>query len=200
MKPRARSLIEICILAGGLSRRMGHDKSRLKLGGSTMLAHIRATAKALGLPVRVIRRDVVARCGPMGGVYTALKTTRADTVLFLACDMPFISDKLLHAVLKHFGRKDTALFARFQGKPGFPFVLDRTALTIVSHQIRSGSFSLRELSLRLKARLFTPPARLLRQLRNINTPEEWVCAVRLFEKGARAQPGAKGQRHPKSPW
>jgi molybdopterin-guanine dinucleotide biosynthesis protein A len=194
MKPRPRSLIEICILAGGLSRRMGRDKSRLKLGSRTMLAQIRGTAKALGLPVRVIRRDIITRCGPLGGIHTVLKTTRADTVLFLACDMPFISDKLLHAVLKHFVRKDTALFVRFQGKPGFPFVLDREALTIVSHQIRSGSFSLRELSLRLKARMFTPSARLLRQLRNVNTPEEWACAVRLFKKGARAQPGAKGRR------
>src|SRR5881227_2971320 len=31
----------ICILAGGLSQRMGRDKSRLKLGQKTMLAQIR---------------------------------------------------------------------------------------------------------------------------------------------------------------
>ena len=69
---------------------MGRDKSRLKLGRRTMLGHIRAEAKTLGLPVRVIRRDLVPRCGPLGGIFTALKTTSADGVLFLACDMPFI--------------------------------------------------------------------------------------------------------------
>ena len=91
---------EICILAGGLSRRMGREKSKLKLGKRTMLGHIRATAKATGLPVRVIRRDSVPRCGPLGGIYTALKSTPAATVLFLSCDMPLVSVELLQKLLK----------------------------------------------------------------------------------------------------
>src|SRR2546430_17716334 len=95
MKSRSQPSIEICLLAGGQSRRMGRDKSRLKLGRRTLLGHIRAEAKTLGLPVRVIRRDLVPRCGPLGGIYTALKSTRADGVLFLACDMPFVRAALL---------------------------------------------------------------------------------------------------------
>src|SRR5689334_13117942 len=90
---------EICILAGGLSRRMGLDKSRLKLGRRTLLGHIRAEAKRTGLPVRVIRRDCVPRCGPLGGIFTALKSTRAEWVLFLACDMPFVSGELMKWLL-----------------------------------------------------------------------------------------------------
>src|SRR5262245_26810080 len=82
---------EICVLAGGLSSRLGRDKARLRLGPRTVLGHVREQARALGLPVRVIRRDRVPRCGPLGGVYTALVTTRADAVLFLACDMPFLT-------------------------------------------------------------------------------------------------------------
>ena len=92
--------VEICILAGGLSTRMGRDKANLRIGGRTLLAHIRSTAKALGLPVRVIRCDLVPRCGPLGGIYTALKTTAADAVLFLACDMPCVTETLLQTVLR----------------------------------------------------------------------------------------------------
>src|SRR6266566_1093085 len=99
MKLQPSSSVEICILAGGLSRRMGRDKSRLRLGRRTMLGHIRGEARKLGFPVRVIRRDAVPRCGPLGGVYTALKTTRAHAVVFLACDMPFVSADLIAFLL-----------------------------------------------------------------------------------------------------
>ena len=69
---------EMCILAGGLSSRMGRDKSRLRLGGRTLLARIRATAKVIGLPHRIIRRDLVANCGPLGGLYTALSVVESQ--------------------------------------------------------------------------------------------------------------------------
>ena len=87
-------LVSVSILAGGLSSRLGRDKARVRLGRRTLLAHVRRAAKELGLPVRVIRRDLVPRCGPLGGVFTALKTSRADAELFLACDMPFVSASL----------------------------------------------------------------------------------------------------------
>src|SRR5882724_1066931 len=100
---------EICILAGGLSSRMGRDKSRLRLGGRTLLAHIRATAKTVGLPHRIIRRDLVVHCGPMGGLYTALMTSRADATLFLACDMPFVSAGLLEMLVRKAEHNENAL-------------------------------------------------------------------------------------------
>src|SRR5205809_28859 len=86
---------EICILAGGLSRRMGRDKTQLRLGSQTMLGRIRFAARTTGLRVQVIRRDCVTRCGPLGGVYTGLKRARARAVLFLACDMPFVTGELI---------------------------------------------------------------------------------------------------------
>src|ERR1044072_1658113 len=50
--PAAPSFMcEGCILAGGLSRRMGRDKTRLRLGGRTVLGQIRATARQLRHPV-----------------------------------------------------------------------------------------------------------------------------------------------------
>lgn len=186
MKPEAQSSVEICILAGGLSRRMGSDKSRLKLGGRTMLAQIRVTAKRLGLPVRVIRRDAVARCGPLGGILTVLNTTKANAVLFLACDMPFVTDSLLRTVLKKFSQRGDALFVCSDKKPGFPFVLRRGTLPLVSRQIAQGKLSLGELASELRSKLFSPPTRLRTQLRNINTPAEWARTLKLFERETEA--------------
>src|SRR3989442_2366376 len=101
---------EICILAGGLSSRMGRNKSRLRLGGRTLLAHIHATAKTIGLPLRIIRRDLVVHCGPLGGLYSALVTSRADATLFLACDMPFVSAGLLEMLVRKAEHNENALF------------------------------------------------------------------------------------------
>jgi molybdopterin-guanine dinucleotide biosynthesis protein A len=102
-KPRVPA-VSICILAGGLSSRMGRDKSRIRIGRRTMLGHIRALAAQLGLPVRVLRRDAVPRCGPIGGIYTALTRTRADAILFLACDMPFVTLAFLKEILRAFSK------------------------------------------------------------------------------------------------
>ena len=111
---------EICILAGGLSARMGRDKARLRLGANTMVGQILTTVRRMGWPVRVIRKDLVPRCGPLGGVYTALKTTRADAVLFLACDMPFVGAETLKCLLDQYRSAPQAIFTRHRGRAGFP--------------------------------------------------------------------------------
>jgi len=173
--------LEICILAGGLSRRMGRDKSRLRLGRRSMLGQIRATARNLGQPVRVIRRDAVPHCGPLSGIYTALRTTKAEAVMFLACDMPFVTDELMRDVLERFCRQGKALFVRSDSKPGFPFVLRSEALATVASQIEQGEFALHALARRLKAGIFSPPLSQPALLRNVNTPKEWASAARLWK-------------------
>lgn len=181
MIPQPASSLEICILAGGLSERMGRDKSQLKLGQRTMLGQIRATAKTLGLPVRLIRRDAVPRCGPLGGIYTALKTSLADAVMFLACDMPFVTESLLRSMLGRFGSQGVALFVHSEGKPGFPFVLPHDTLATVASQIEQGKLSLRGLARALQARSFSPPVSERGQLRNANTPREWARILKLWK-------------------
>ena len=162
---------EICLLAGGLSSRMGRDKARLRLGRRTLLGHVRAVARALALPVRVIRRDLVPRCGPLGGIYTALKTSGTDAVLFLACDMPFVSATLLQTLMVS-ARRAKAVFTREAGRSGFPFLLRRTTLAAVEQQLAAKEFSLQSLAKKLRARTFQPPGG-TSELLNINTPEDW---------------------------
>ncbi len=163
-----------CILAGGLSTRMGRDKAGLRLGKQTMLAHVRAAARAAGLPVKVIRRDDVPRCGPLGGIITGLRRTRAAAVVFLACDMPFVSAALLNRMMVSAGQGDRAVFsiARVGGAPGFPCVIPAAAIDVIEAQRRAGDFSIHALVRTLKARrLRVSGAATL--LANANTPEEF---------------------------
>jgi len=165
--------VEICILAGGLSTRMGRDKAKLRIGGRTLLAHIRITAKTSGLPVRVIRRDLVPRCGPLGGIYTALKTTSAAAVLFLACDMPCLSETLLRTVLRKKKVRTTAVFTLNQRGAGFPMLLKRSALLTIEGLLAKQQFSLQKLSQALDATLFRPGLPFETDLLNVNTPDDW---------------------------
>jgi molybdopterin-guanine dinucleotide biosynthesis protein A len=104
------------VLAGGLSRRMGQDKRRLRLwggGGPTLLEHTVATVGALcpevvvvlndpeewpGLPARLVG-DRYPDGGALGGIYSGLATCTCHHSLVVACDMPLLSPALLSAML-----------------------------------------------------------------------------------------------------
>lgn len=177
--------LEVCILAGGLSTRMGRDKSRVRLGRRTMVGHIRAVAEQLGLRVRAIRRDSIPRSGPIGGIYTALQSSKADAVLFLACDMPFVSAKLLQRMIQTIPPHSKALFAREGRLAGFPCVLRReNCLPLVARQIERAEFSLQALAKVLKAKMIRPSRGDSGELDNINTPKDLKSAQQRMRSGA----------------
>jgi molybdenum cofactor guanylyltransferase len=177
-----RAQIEICILAGGQSSRMGRDKSKLRIGGKPLVTHIRNTAKALPFPVRIVRRDLVPQCGPMGGIYTALKTTDADIVLFLACDMPQLSEQLLNDLCARIKPKTNAIFTWNNGSFGFPFCVSQSALPIVEKLLSEKQFSLQNLARKTRAQKFRPRPELKENLLNVNTPEDWIELQKKFLK------------------
>lgn len=170
--------VEVCILAGGLSSRMGRDKSRLRLGRKTLLGHVQAAARETGWPVRIIRHDLVARCGPLGGIVTALRTSRARTVIFLACDMPFVSSKVLARLWPIGGERGAFVIA--DGLVGFPFVLPISAAGVVESLLTSKRLSLQTLAASLRSRRLSLPGREAGTLFNVNTPEDWGKARQLM--------------------
>lgn len=150
---------------------MGRDKSRLRLGRQSLLARIRATAKAIRVPCRTIRRDLVPRCGPIGGLYTALVTSRAEATLFLSCDMPFVSAGLLEVLIRKAKRGETALFVGTGARVGFPVLLfRRTALPVLEGELEKRRFSLQQLAQALRAKTIRLAAEQAGELFNVNTP------------------------------
>jgi molybdopterin-guanine dinucleotide biosynthesis protein A len=104
------------VVAGGLSRRLGQDKRRLRLWGDerpTLLEHTVGVVARLcpdvvvvlndpeawaGLPARLVP-DMYPGAGPLGGIYAGLMAASYDYALAVACDMPFLSSDLLGAML-----------------------------------------------------------------------------------------------------
>jgi molybdopterin-guanine dinucleotide biosynthesis protein A len=101
--------ISAVVLAGGRSRRLGMDKSLLRVNGRWLLEQILGAVSALSddlilvgtsrrqfarLPARVVPDDFPGG-GPLAGIYSGVKAMRHQRGLFLACDMPFLNLHLL---------------------------------------------------------------------------------------------------------
>lgn len=97
------------VLAGGSSRRFGGvDKTRLPLGGRTLLERaVDTLTTACGRCLVVGGQapgaiptvpDRTPGAGPLGGIATALEAIATPYALVLATDLPFMSLPLLHAL------------------------------------------------------------------------------------------------------
>lgn len=97
------------ILAGGKSRRLGTDKTIVKLGASRLVDITLETLSSVvdsivivtnspqlfeGLPARVTT-DIQPGIGPLGGILSGLLLVKQEHALVVACDMPFLNVGLL---------------------------------------------------------------------------------------------------------
>ena len=172
------------ILAGGNSKRMGRKKSRIRMGCHTLLGHARAAVVDAGLEPRVIAVDLQPGLGPLGGILTALQSAKHSRVLFVGCDMPFLSGELIDTFLAGSTGGVGPMFTQHEKGVGFPFVLSCADLALVEKQIDRGVLSLQRLAKRLKARMWQPPEEREWELFNINTPAD-LAEARRQQKGRR---------------
>lgn len=97
------------VLAGGMSTRLGTDKSALRLieGGPDLLTRTASLLAQITSRVLVIGRahaefaclpDEMPGSGPVGGVVTALRAT-GTACLVLSCDMPLMDKATLEKLI-----------------------------------------------------------------------------------------------------
>ncbi|MDB6039271.1 MAG: transporter related-protein [Verrucomicrobiales bacterium] len=161
---------------------MGRNKSDLILAGTYLLDHARIICRAAGLENHVSRTDSVERCGPLGGIVTAFKTLDADRIVFLSCDMPFVSPAIIDALQKCAMASNRSMFLRHESKVGFPFLIRRADLPRVCAQIDRREYSLQSLAAVLNSDAVVLPTSSQWQLFNINTPAEMRGAVQIYRE------------------
>lgn len=161
---------------------MGKDKARVHLGNATMLHLVRKAVGTIGLPVRVVRKDLVDRCGPVGGIYTGLATTAWDAELFMACDMPFVTGWLVRQFLAEYRRSRRPIFAWGGDLASFPCLLPRSCLGQIETQMQKQDYSLQGLFTTLRAkRIELTGTSADRELFNVNTPGDLTEALRRLQ-------------------
>jgi molybdenum cofactor guanylyltransferase len=179
-------LFEGFVLTGGRSSRMGRDKALLPVDRSTLVEQVAARVRAaagsvtligaperytgLGLPVAA---DLIEGCGPLGGVYTALKISSAAWNLIVACDMPAVSMGFLAQLLEGAQEADADCFAPKTASGLHPLcaVYHCRALAAVEYAINHKSFKMHDLLDSL--RTVSWPVADASLLENVNTPIEW---------------------------
>jgi molybdopterin-guanine dinucleotide biosynthesis protein A len=117
--------LSVVILAGGLSKRLGRDKSLLELAGEPLLARTVRTLSvlsddlvvvtnsasryaALALDVRLVP-DEQQGVGSLMGIYSGLKAAQHPRALAVACDMPLLSVPLLRHMATLTGGYDVVI-------------------------------------------------------------------------------------------
>ncbi|MBB4064562.1 molybdenum cofactor guanylyltransferase MobA [Gellertiella hungarica] len=133
------------VLAGGLSRRMGQDKTALPFGDDTLLGHALARLGAqcarvavnagsrAGLPsgVDVIPDDIAGYAGPLAGVAAGLAQARRlgfSRVVTIAADTPFFPETLVAALCAAATEPDAIAVAEIGGEWHPAFALWPVAL------------------------------------------------------------------------
>ena len=174
------------VLTGGRSSRMGRDKALLPIEGGLLVERIAEVVRAaagnvtligapgryahLGLPVLP---DLVEGSGPICGLHTALKATRADWNLVVACDMPGLTARFLSDLLAAAKQQGCACLAPQTDSGLHPLcaVYHRRAGDAVEFAIQHKRFKMHDLLKVLEAQSF--PVADAAQLQNVNTPVEW---------------------------
>ena len=191
--------IEGFILAGGESRRMGTDKSRLVLDGQSFVERIARELRVVASSIRVVGNtpqtklnlettpDVYPRWGALGGVHAALSACSANWALVVACDFPFVTSELFRRLASVRGDFDAVAPIQDDGIPQPLCTLYRIepCLRIAEQLIKSGERKPVALlqSVRTRWVLFNELSKLEGAecfFDNINTPEDYA---RVSEKG-----------------
>jgi molybdopterin-guanine dinucleotide biosynthesis protein A len=174
------------VLVGGASRRMGRDKALLPLGGATMVEEIAARVRAvagtvtligspekygyLGIPVVA---DEIENCGPLGGLYTALRLSEAELNVLVACDMPRVTESFLSQLIDAAEGSDAdCVIPEIDGKiDPLCAVYHRRLVPAVETAIHRKLLKMQDFVSTLRAFYWrvADPGPLL----NVNTPAEW---------------------------
>jgi molybdenum cofactor guanylyltransferase len=202
------SRVSAVVLAGGLSRRLGQDKRRLRLWGPqgpTLLEHTVAVVAQVCAEVVVVlndpedwgdlpaRRvaDIYPDGGALGGIYSGLAAATYPYALVVAADMPFLDAHLLGAMLAR--PRDYDLLVPRSLRPGtarnaldlepLHAVYGQSCLPAMRAALESGRRQIAAFFPQVRVAYFEPDETRRydpegRSLVNINTPEQMTEARR----------------------
>ena len=196
--------LTIAILAGGKSSRMGQNKALLHIGEYPIIEHVINTANLLSpsellivthspqdyehLGYRMVA-DTVKNQGAIGGIISALHHSQTDTILTLACDIPFVHPDLLKMLVDEFQKGDyQAVIPTVEGYPqGVLAIYHRDCLPYFESAIQNDQRKLKTIFNRLEGVKYLDESHWQsidpqgRSFINVNTPDDLKSARTLWQ-------------------
>lgn len=166
---------------------MGEEKGLVEFYGKSFVQWILdAVVPLVPVPVLVTQNpayryfglemipDLIADQGPLGGIYTALSHSDADSVLILSCDVPKITAEVLAFLAQQANGQPGKITFLSDGKNDYPLIgiYPRQYLRTIEKSILNGELKLRRLVGSLPHQRIELSSNLIAVLQNINTPVE----------------------------
>lgn len=148
------------ILAGGRSSRFGSNKALYKVGTTTMLQKsvelLQPNCSEIFIsgdcpeyaayPVKCIS-DIIKDIGPLGGIWSTLKSINTPYALYLTCDMPYLTNHILLQLMQMDKSTQMACWKDSNGNMQlFPLLLSRELLPAIEKKIVAQSYNIRSLA------------------------------------------------------
>lgn len=182
------------VLAGGRSRRMGHDKALLERDGQSQLQYAYSLLSELTKQQFVSTRadqqndpersrfpqivDKYSDIGPVAGILSALETHPEADWLVLACDLPNLERRTLEYLLEHRGGDQlfTAYRSSHDGLPEPLCAIYRSGSdAAIRAFVDDGLVCPRKILIRSDTCLLDQPDPTA--LDNVNTPDDLAASV-----------------------
>lgn len=186
------------VLAGGKSRRMGEDKRFLTVGTATLLDRSLAVMRELFSDILVVTaqdseplevrgcrvcRDLIPDCGSLGGLYTGLHEATQERIFVVACDMPFLNQRMIRFFIERDREADVVMGKLPSGLQPLHAVYGKGALPYLERMATARRLKIQDIvsEKALRVTLIDPsewrpldPAS--RSFQNINTPADLAAA------------------------
>ena len=187
------------VLGGGKSRRMGADKSLLRLDRQTLLERAVDVLREVfdevlivadradrfgGLgEVRVVQ-DILPDAGPLGGIHAGLTAVDSPAAFVVACDMPLLDAGVIRGQVDVWQTADAdAVVPLLDGRPEpLHAVYAKSCLPAIEERIGQGDYRVRALLDAVRVHFWQPDPSAAHSFTNVNTPEDWA---RISETGGR---------------
>jgi molybdopterin-guanine dinucleotide biosynthesis protein A len=171
------------VLAGGKSRRMGHDKALLERGSQSQLSYVAGLLDSHVDEVFISTREDQCReperrrfkqiidryddMGPLAGMLSAMDAFPKVDWLIVACDLPNVSDTTLEHLLASVSAEHpfTAFASSYDGLPEPLCAVYRAGSDAILRQFADDG-------IRCPRKILDP-----RSLDNINTPDDLADSV-----------------------
>jgi molybdopterin-guanine dinucleotide biosynthesis protein A len=167
---------------------MGQEKSALLLSGKTMLDWVSEAVSSVGMPLSVLREDLVPGLGPLGGMRTACLRYNEPHLIFLSCDMPFVGEKVIRQLVDSVKEPGLSAICSVEGRFGFPLIFSSEQLPVVTRRLEEGRRSVVGLFDEIPSLSVLIPPKHSWRFHNVNTRQDLAVAQEMA-----AQHGEKSE-------